>query len=70
MQIEKIVDYAMPCMMAEKALKKTHEAVLAKDLDQAIAHALTSVTECHLLVAALKDMKEKEHAVRKQTAPV
>jgi|688.fasta_scaffold240470_2 hypothetical protein len=62
--IEQIVDYAMPCMNAERALKRTHDAVLARDLDQAISEAIRAVAESRLLVVTLKEMKERQDAIR------
>ena len=33
-----IIDYAMPCMKAEKALiRKLHEAMLARDYNEALS---------------------------------
>ena len=54
-----IVDYAMPCMMAEKALKDLHNAVLDQKLDEAIEHCMETIVQSRLLLASLKHMKEK-----------
>jgi hypothetical protein len=54
-----IVDYAYPCMMAEKALKQAHEAVLKNDFDGAIEQTLQAIVETRLMLNSLKDMKEK-----------
>jgi hypothetical protein len=35
-----IVDYAMPTMMAERQLKKLHDAFLAQDIEEAKKRAL------------------------------
>ena len=43
-----IVDYAMPCMMAEKALKQAHEAVLENDFDVAIEKTLQAIVEAQI----------------------
>lgn len=61
---EQIVDYAMPCMNAERALKRTHDAALERDLDKAISEAIRAVAECRLLVVTLKEMKERQDAIR------
>ena len=61
---EQIVDYAMPCMNAERALKRTHDAVLERDLDKAISEAIRAVAESRLLVVTLKEMKERQGAIR------
>ena len=55
-----IVDYAYPCMMAEKALKQAHEAVLKNDFDGAIEQTLQAIVEARIMLNSLKDMKEKQ----------
>ena len=52
-----MIDYAYPCMMAEKALKNTHDKVLDNDLDGAIAEALNAMAESKLLFNALRHMQ-------------
>jgi hypothetical protein len=37
-----MIDYAYPCMMAEKALKNLHEAMLSNAHDRATEHGLAS----------------------------
>ena len=56
---ELMVDYAYPCMMAEKALKKVHDAVLSQNLDIAVEQTLIALTEARLMLTALKEMREK-----------
>jgi len=53
-----MIDYAYPCMMAEKALKNAHEKVLDNDLDGAIAEALNAMAESKLLFNALRYMQQ------------
>lgn len=53
-----IVDYARPCMMAEKALKEAHEAVLRNDFDGAIEQTLQAIVEARLMLSSLRIMKE------------
>lgn len=65
MYSEAIIDYAYPCMMAEKALKDVHNAMLAKDYDQAIAYARLAFVEAKLTMHSIELMKEKEDAVCK-----
>ena len=55
-----IVDYARPCMMAEKALKEAHDAVLRNDFDGAIEQTLQAIVETRLMLGALQIMKEKQ----------
>lgn len=57
-----IVDYAYPCMMAEKALRNLHEAMLENNYDKALEHALVAVAETRLTYQSIKEMKEKESA--------
>ena len=54
-----IVDYAYPCMMAEKAVKNIHEAALHNRIDEAIESATIGISELRLALAALKIMKEE-----------
>tara|TARA_R110000868_G_scaffold237_1_gene2195 strand:- start:2736 stop:2918 length:183 start_codon:yes stop_codon:yes gene_type:complete len=60
-----MIDYAYPCMMAENALKKAHLAMLENDYDVAIGEALNALTETRLMINSIKDMKERQDAVRK-----
>ena len=46
-------------MMAEKALKKAHDAVLSQNLDIAVEQTLIALTEARLMLTALKEMREK-----------
>ena len=55
-----IVDYARPCMMAEKALKEAHDAVLKNDFDEAIEQTLQAIVEARLMLGALQIMKENQ----------
>jgi hypothetical protein len=55
-----IVDYARPCMMAEKALKEAHEAVLRNDFDGAIEQTLQAIVEARLMLSSLRIMKENQ----------
>ena len=54
-----IVDYAHPCMMAEKALKDAHEAVLKQDFDAAISHAVEAIVQSRLMLNALNHQREE-----------
>jgi len=55
-----IVDYAKPCMDAEKALKDTHKAFLENDYDKALAHAMEAIVNARLTYISLRAMKEKQ----------
>lgn len=60
METAKVIDYAYPTMMAEKALRKLHEAALEKNWYEARDHALHAIkwtTEAH---AALMMMQKED----------
>ena len=59
MNTEVIVDYAKPCMDAEKALKDAHDAVLDGKLEQAMTHTMDAIIAARLMYGALRHMKEK-----------
>jgi hypothetical protein len=56
---EVIIDYAKPCMDAEKALKDAHEAVLDGKLELAMTKAMDAVICARLMYGALRHMKDK-----------
>ena len=60
MNTEVIVDYAKPCMDAEKALKDAHDAVLDGKLELAMTKAMDAVICARLMYGALRHMKEKQ----------
>lgn len=49
-----MIDYAYPTMMAEKALKDLHNAMLSRRYDQAIEHGLTTITETVRAIEAIR----------------
>lgn len=55
-----IVDYAAPCMNAEKALKDLHNAILEGKYDDALGHALTAIVETKLTYNAILHMKDSK----------
>jgi len=59
MNDEVIIDYAKPCMDAEKALKDAHEAVLEGNLELAMTKAMDAIIAARLMYGALRHMKEK-----------
>jgi hypothetical protein len=54
-----VVDYAAPCMKAERALKDLHEAMLERKYDEAIEAALQALVETKLTLNAIKHEQEK-----------
>ena len=63
-KVTAIVDYAYPCMMAEKGLRKVHDAMLCKDFDTAIEAAIQALVDTKLMVNAIKDMKDMQENLR------
>ena len=59
MHTEIVIDYAKPCMDAEKALKDAHDAVLDGKLELAMTKAMDAVINARLMYGALRHMKEK-----------
>jgi hypothetical protein len=55
-----LIDYARPCMDAEKALKDAHDAVLDGKLDLAMTKTMDAVISARLMYGSLRDMKEKQ----------
>lgn len=56
---EVVVDYAKPCMDAERALKDAHNAVLEHDLDAALNQTMCAIINARLMYGALRHMKEQ-----------
>lgn len=54
-----LIDYAHPCLMAEKALKELHEAMLLKKYDVAIEQGIEAVTQVRLTLAAIRYEQEQ-----------
>jgi len=65
-----MIDYAHPVMMAQRAMKDLHQAALENNFDAAIEHGIVAITEMRLTINALKDMKDKQNALRQQTKTV
>lgn len=63
-----IIDYAMPTMLAEKALRDLHNAALNKEFDKAIEFALEAAVQCRMASAALWAMDEEERRRDRQVA--
>ena len=57
---ELVVDYAYPCMMAERALKEAHAAMLKGNHDEAHEAGLKAITEAKLMLHAITIMKERQ----------
>ena len=59
MKVQEIIDYAYPCMMAEKALKELHDAMLHRDFARAREAALLAMVETKLTLNAINEMESK-----------
>lgn len=54
-----MIDYAYPTMMAEKALKELHEAMLARKYEAAKEAALRCMSEAKIAYHAVSVMEEE-----------
>jgi hypothetical protein len=54
-----MIDYAYPTMMAEKALKELHAAVLARRYEDARQAALKCMVECRIAYQSIRVMEEE-----------
>lgn len=57
MKIEEIKDYAMPIMMAEKALKDAYQATLSKDYQKALTAGMIALNAIHDMMDILEEIK-------------
>jgi hypothetical protein len=64
MKQDTLIDYAAPCMAAEKALRDLHNAVLERKYDEAMMLALEAAAEARLTYHAIQHMKDTENALR------
>lgn len=60
METAEVIDYAYPAMMAEKALKTLHDAVLEKNYIEAREQALMTIKWAAETHAALKVMEKED----------
>lgn len=65
-----MIDYAHPCMMAEKALKELHNAMLEQDYAKAMKAGMDAMVEVRMTMNAVNHMKDKRNALRQQTQTV
>lgn len=59
-----IVDYAMPCMMVERAMKELHNAMLERDYDKALEHAKVAIVEAKMTYNSILHEKEQNEKQR------
>lgn len=60
METADVVDYSYPMLMAHKALKDAHDAILKKDFGTAVEQVMTAMAEVKLTLNAVKSMQESE----------
>ena len=65
-----MIDYAHPCMMAEKALKELHDAMLEQDYAKAMKAGMEAMVEVRMTMNAINHMKEQKDALRQQAQTV
>ncbi len=56
---DELIDYARPCMMAEKALKGLHEAMLMKRYGEALQQAEEAMFQIRMTAAAVRYEQEQ-----------
>lgn len=61
-----IVDYALPCMNAERQIKKLHEAMLTGKYDDAMEAANQCIADMRMVYIAIVDERER-HEARRQS---
>lgn len=65
-----LIDYAYPMMQVENRLKEMHNELLNRDFAKAEELTMLLITDARLLQNTIVLMKEKEDALRKQTATI
>lgn len=60
MKSEALIDYASPCMKAERALKNLHEAMLMRNYEEALKWAMEAMVETKLTYNAIKHEQETQ----------
>lgn len=63
-----LIDYAHPCLMAEKALKELHEAMLRGDYAAAMKAGLTAMVEVRMTMNAVNHEKEKQVSAKRRVS--
>ena len=58
MKVQKIIDYAYPCMMSEKHLHAAHQAMLLKQYDAALDHTAEAIAYADTMMEAIKNMRK------------
>ena len=53
-QEQTLIDYAAPCMAAEKALKDLHNAMLERDYEKAYSKGMDALVEVRMTMNAIR----------------
>ena len=61
-----LIDYARPCMLAEKALKDVHDSMLRRDHQEAYEKAVDCIAHVEAVLFAITHMRAQEHARQAQ----
>ena len=56
--MEELIDYAYPCMMAERALHEVHKSMLKGDFDTALEQATVALVETRIMANSIRGMRE------------
>ena len=58
MKIEKVIDYALPCMLAEKELKEAHQFMLQNKYLSAMESGVKAIDYIHQMLDAIENKAE------------
>jgi hypothetical protein len=58
MKIEKVIDYALPCMLAEKELKEAHQFMLENKYRDAMKSGVKATDYIHQMLDAIENKME------------
>lgn len=58
--VDPIIDYAYPMMMAERALRNAHNALLDRDTDVALGELIQTIVEVKMAINCIKLMEEND----------
>ena len=64
--MNELIDYARPLMMAERAMKTSHDLLLKEDFNSAIDHINLAVAELRIARVSIIHLMEKKDALREQ----
>ena len=59
MKIETVKDYALPCMLAENAMKEVHQLMLGNKYQNALQECTIALTHIADMMEAIKHARDK-----------